>query len=138
MPYKDPKMRRLMSDNYKKNNKEKSAETTKRWRKKNPEKNKTAAWKAFIKREYSLTPEQYQQIIKNQNGICPLCLKQLGASNTIAMDHCHKSKKIRQILHKKCNSVLGFAEDNPFILSRAIAYLYKHNDEDITKEFTAC
>lgn len=138
MPYKDPKMRRLMSENYYKNNKAKRCETIKKWRKANPEKNKITSRKAWLKKLYGITPEQYEQMIKDQNGICPICQKSLGDSNTIGLDHCHETGRVREILHKTCNTMIGLAKEDPFTLSRAISYIYKHKDEDVSKEMIGC
>jgi len=44
--------------------------------------------------------------IKRQRGICPLCkLELLPADATL--DHCHESGRIRQALHRSCNSAEG-------------------------------
>jgi hypothetical protein len=41
------------------------------------------------------------------------------------VDHDHKTKQVRDMLCKPCNTILGFAQENPRVLKRAIAYLRK-------------
>jgi len=41
------------------------------------------------------------------------------------MDHCHKTNKIRGLLCGKCNSAIGFFDDDTELLEKAIDYLKK-------------
>lgn len=44
--------------------------------------------------------------IKKQKGICPLCQEQLLPQDA-ALDHCHKTGKVRAALHLSCNGAEG-------------------------------
>lgn len=46
-----------------------------------------------------------------------------GKIRALAVDHCHKTKKVRKLLCHKCNSALGNFEDNVMFLEEAIKYL---------------
>ncbi len=68
--------------------------------------------------------------------ICPLCGKEI-AKEKAALDHCHRSGKVRRVLHTWCNSVLGRIEnwskrgnwDNIEFLKNVVAYLEsEHTD----------
>jgi len=41
----------------------------------------------------------------------------------LVIDHCHNSKKIRDLLRKRCNSGLGFLGDSVHGLRAAVSYL---------------
>src|SRR5579864_8294327 len=55
-----------------------------------------------LKTRYGLTLDQYEALWEKQNGMCGLCgcpLPKIGSH----LDHDHKSKETRGILHYKCN-----------------------------------
>ena len=47
-----------------------------------------------------------ERLWHEQNGICPLC-EQYITPDTAVLDHCHKTGKIRGVLHRNCNSTEG-------------------------------
>lgn len=46
------------------------------------------------------------------------------------MDHCHVTRRVRGVLCRTCNSMIGFAYDNPDLLLGGADYLKKHKNED--------
>jgi hypothetical protein len=74
--------------------------------------------------KFNIPLEFYDKIYKKQMGRCSICNKrEKDLSQSFAIDHNHKTGKIRGLLCKKCNVLLGFANDNPKILLSAIKYL---------------
>ena len=65
------------------------------------------------------------QTDKNQNGICAICSgKQVQSKNrSLAVDHCHKTNKVRGLLCIECNVGIGKFQDNLQLLISAIKYL---------------
>ena len=59
--------------------------------------------------------ETREEMLKDQDYICPLCGQEIKPENS-ALDHCHKTGKIRGVLHKECNSAEG-AMKSKFIRS---------------------
>jgi len=78
-----------------------------------------------LKRKFGITHEQYEKILAQQKGICAICKKfRLNKGKKyMAIDHCHKSGKIRGILCHFCNRGLGSFEDSQDFLINAIKYL---------------
>ena len=75
-----------------------------------------------IKKEFGISDQQYEALF--QNAYCNICGDK--RREKLVVDHCHESGKLRAILCSNCNTLLGFAEDNPAILERAINYLRRH------------
>jgi hypothetical protein len=75
-----------------------------------------------LKHLYGLTPEQYNEILEEQNG-CKICHKK---SDRYHVDHDHSTGKVRGILCLSCNVAIGHFSDNLSTLQNAIAYLSKH------------
>lgn len=78
-----------------------------------------------LKRKFGLTHEQYEEMLKLQNGVCLICKRYRIASNKhhMVIDHCHKTGKIRGILCNWCNRGIGLFEDNLELLENAKLYL---------------
>jgi hypothetical protein len=75
-------------------------------------------------RRYHLTLEQLSKLIRQQK-VCPICgvgLKDLELRN-VCVDHNHTTGKLRGILCRKCNIVLGMAGDRVDVLKAAVHYL---------------
>ena len=98
-----------------------------KWRKNNPDK-----WKSLkLKRKYGITTNQYNQILELQNGVCAICgnLETTIKNNqsqkicSLAVDHDHKTGKVRGLLCSNCNKAIGFLKENIDSFYSAIKYL---------------
>lgn len=83
-------------------------------------------------RKYGITYSLYKEMLDKQEGLCavsgrPETTMQQGDPRQLALDHDHKTKKIRQLLRNNCNSILGHAGDSPELLVKLIIYLDKHS-----------
>ena len=82
----------------------------------------------YYKKRYGIDLQEYNQLLISQNNKCAICkideneIKH-GRNTYFAVDHCHKTGKVRGLLCYKCNSVLGFVNDNIDNLVNAIKYL---------------
>ena len=79
-----------------------------------------------LMRKYGIDTNEYNQLLESQNYTCAIC----GSTETggkgkkhFSVDHCHTTKKVRGLLCKSCNIMLGEAKDNTRILSKALEYL---------------
>jgi hypothetical protein len=77
------------------------------------------------KDKYNL--KRYELLLNEQNGVCKICLEKESSRRykTLAVDHCHRTNKVRGLLCSNCNRGLGLFKDNPKILNNAAAYLTK-------------
>jgi hypothetical protein len=82
-----------------------------------------------LKRRYGLSLEEYEDIKKSQKGVCFIC-KETNGEKPLAVDHCHKTGKVRGLLCCKCNRALGYFKDSVINLKKAISYLEKSREEN--------
>lgn len=77
-----------------------------------------------IEKVYGITIEAYNLLMEWQGGVCYICQKP-SRVRRLAVDHDHKTGKVRGLLCRRCNrEVLGyFANDQIEAFERAIAYL---------------
>lgn len=80
----------------------------------------------------TLTRGQYDQMRSAQNDTCAICkqpeavLRPSGSVKNLAVDHCHDTGKIRELLCSNCNMMLGLLGDDPERMERAAEYLREH------------
>lgn len=85
-----------------------------------------------LKRLYGMTPEDYDDLLEEQNGCCAICGtddpggKWRAEITYFTVDHCHDTGKVRGLLCVKCNRGLGLFNDNPERLESSAAYLRRH------------
>ena len=79
-----------------------------------------------ILRRYGITPEQYDDMLAAQGGVCAVCLTRPNEGRPLQVDHCHESERIRALLCHRCNSTLGHAQDDIARLEGLIRYLKEH------------
>lgn len=137
-----------------------SAERTRRYREKHPERvrearlrrAKTPEQKAYmrdwiredrqknpdryadreLRKHYGITLALYEQIFTFQNGRCAICqtTEAKGHGKRLSVDHCHKTQRLRGLLCNNCNNGLGRFLDDPALLRAAILYLERHTNGD--------
>lgn len=106
----------------------KKAGATKAWVIKNPEKSYRNDRNKHLKKRYGITLDDYNKMWEQQKGLCFLCEKPEAIFNrrrtkVLAVDHNHKTGKIRSLLCMKCNTAIGQIDDNPIILMKLLNYL---------------
>lgn len=75
---------------------------------------------------YGLSLDQYNKMFFEQDGRCLGCGKsQDHFQRRLAVDHDHKTGKVRGLLCTKCNRAVGCSDDNPQILRQLANYLEK-------------
>jgi len=80
-----------------------------------------------LKRNYGITLAEHKQMFEEQKGLCAICKKEGdGKWKKLCVDHDHKTGKVRQLLCRNCNMVLGQVGDNVQNLQNMIEYLTRH------------
>ena len=95
------------------------AEYARKWRAANPEKSKNN----YLKKCYGITLEQYNEMLIKQNGVCAICCEKDPNFDNLAVDHDHKTNKVRGLLCHLCNRALGMFKDDGIRIKNAIIYL---------------
>lgn len=120
---------RLRNIEWRKNNPERYRKAVSNWRLRNPEYESSLK----LKHRYGITTEQYVEMVKVQNNRCAICRNEETALHNstkqvqkLAVDHCHKTGKVRELLCQDCNRGIAKFHEDPLRLQRAIEYLDKH------------
>lgn len=79
-----------------------------------------------LKSNHKLDLSSYDTLLNLQKGECAICMK--VPSKPLFVDHCHATGKIRDLLCQQCNTLLGMAFDNTWILENAISYLRRQEN----------
>lgn len=77
-------------------------------------------------KQYGLSLDSYEEMLKKQDFKCKICNKQ--NKSVLAVDHDHKTGRIRGLLCFSCNVILGNAKDDEKILLKSIEYLRNSNE----------
>jgi len=98
------------------------------YRRNNRDKIRLDERKRLLKKKYGITIIQYNEMFTSQNGECYICgTHQDKLRRALAVDHSHHTGKVRGLLCDKCNSLLGYENDNIETLKKAIEYLETNN-----------
>jgi len=74
-------------------------------------------------RIYGLSQIAFDILLNKQGGVCAICKKAEKNGRELSVDHDHVTGKVRGLLCKKCNSVLGYIADDSKIAQAVIDYL---------------
>lgn len=103
----------------------------KKYFKERPEKRQSAILSSRggrLRREFGITEEQWDKMFDRQNGLCPICDRQLyrpynkEGKRSAAVDHDHKTGRVRGLTCFLCNQH-RIAMNTPETARRLITYL---------------
>lgn len=71
-----------------------------------------------LRSKYGITADEYQALLGRQGGVCAICrqpekLMRGGRVRRLAVDHDHRTGRIRGLLCHSCNATIGFLRDDP-------------------------
>jgi hypothetical protein len=95
-------------------------EYQRKYREANPQPTKTDRRRGSVRHPYGVSPEQKQQMLHAQGGLCAICRQSFDLQN---IDHCHATGKVRGLLCRHCNLGLGHFKDDVARMQAAIDYL---------------
>jgi uncharacterized protein affecting Mg2+/Co2+ transport len=122
--WRNPEKHRAAARERRKNNPDRYKSYVRKYR----EKNVDAERARHLMREYGITVEQYNAMEVQQGGVCAICKQpetqeRNGVKYRLAVDHCHKTGKVRGLLCFKCNSAMGSFEKRDVPLANVEKYL---------------
>ena len=87
-------------------------------------------------KKFGLNAKLYTELLEKQGFMCKICGKKHEHKPAVkwgrahlAVDHSHKTGKIRGLLCHACNVALGLFKDSPETLYRAAEYLQQADEE---------
>lgn len=87
----------------------------------------------MLLRNYGITYKEYLIKLSSQNNVCAICYEpeisfcsKSQKIKSLAVDHNHKTGKIRGLLCTKCNSALGKLRESPIIITNMLKYITKY------------
>ncbi len=119
------------SNGYYHNNEEERREYSRKYKKDNPqqiidyelmnkEKRRLQHQEAHLLRSYGISKDIFDGLFILQKKKCLICKKDL---ESYCVDHDHKTGEFRGLVCKRCNTVMGFVDDDISILNNMIKYL---------------
>jgi len=118
---------------WQKNNRAKTNKYFIEWGNKNPEKLEAKNLRRKSRTlGVKITHEEYKTLLSRQKKLCAICKNgetakhKSGSICILSIDHNHKTKKVRGLLCKKCNTAIGMLNDDPKLVLKAFHYLSKN------------
>lgn len=79
------------------------------------------------KSRYGISQEEYDRLFEEQRGCCAVCWQESG-DEELAVDHDHMTNKIRGLLCRQCNTLVGVVESG--FVQLAIQYLKRYGAKE--------
>lgn len=77
-----------------------------------------------LRNRYGLSRQQWHAIRAKESYKCMICgISEHAINRPLMVDHCHRNKRVRGVLCRHCNTLLGMAKDKIRVLRAAIKYL---------------
>lgn len=80
----------------------------------------------LMRSKYGIEPSDFEAMHNRAGGVCEICKGPptvYQGHETLCIDHCHTTGKVRGLLCAKCNQALGLFQDSTWNLEAAISYL---------------
>lgn len=92
--------------------------------------NKVELYKSKIEKKYGITIDDYEKLRLQQNDSCAICgLTEEENGKLLAIDHNHKTKKVRELLCSGCNLIVGALKEDANLCLKIKFYIEKHEGE---------
>lgn len=94
----------------------------------------TKNWvKARKAKRVGITAQRFDEMMRNQGGVCAICHSTNKNGNALSIDHNHKTGKVRSLLCSNCNFGIGYFYEDISKMENALRYLKKWNVEEVTE-----
>lgn len=78
--------------------------------------------RARLRHRYGIEADEYDALLLAQGGCCAICGAKPGA-RSLDVDHEHEGDKVRGLLCRNCNHLIGKCRESTTVLRKAIEYL---------------
>jgi len=85
----------------------------------------------YLIRRYGITSTEYEKILTSQGGTCAICGRN-PRTRRLAVDHDHRTGKVRGLLCWTCNKKVIGNRNDPAIFDAAAAYLRSADQRILT------
>lgn len=87
--------------------------------------------RAIVKFQFNI--DDFYKMLEAQNNRCAICgnletRRFNGNITRLALDHCHKTGRVRGLLCHACNTGIGKFNDDIELMGKAMKYIRKHNE----------
>jgi hypothetical protein len=93
---------------------------------KNRDRNLITMRRNRLKKQFGITPEDYDTLLRLQDYKCVICYEPCPTGNRLAVDHDHHDGSLRGLLCLPCNTHLGKIKEAPATVASALVYLAAH------------
>ena len=119
---------------HQKENNEKDRKRSKvRWKDKDKEKKRLRPYQ--IMASHGIVETEYDSKLASQNNLCGLCHKPFYGvgreKGSPVLDHSHASGKLRDFIHRECNTALGLLNEDPAICRSMADYIERHGVNNV-------
>ena len=81
---------------------------------------------AYLRKYYNVTLEDYEKLLNRQRQRCFICHRAASIfRQSLSVDHCHVSGRVRGLLCHQCNRGLRYFSDNAEYLRRAAKHVQR-------------
>ena len=82
-------------------------------------------YKKWKLRQYGLTLEQFEELLRAQNNRCRICSQEFSTKGRFrpCVDHCHSVGHVRGLLCQNCNTAIGLLSNSVTRVERLLKYL---------------
>ena len=95
-----------------------------------PDRRREIHRKYIYKKNYGITLEEYDAMLKDQGGVCACCgSDNPGGYGRFVVDHNHRTGRVRSLLCNRCNVVYGQLEESANLIINLLRYHLKHNQK---------
>lgn len=84
----------------------------------------------MVAKTYGLEAGEYEQMYKEQGGVCAICQRATGKTKRLAVDHDHDTGLVRGLLCGPCNKLVGYFRNSPEAFDRAASYLRRAQEKN--------
>jgi len=102
----------------------------KRYKENHAKRDRKTQLRGHLRRKYSITLEDYNSMVEEQNGLCAICGRtnsKKGVFERLAVDHNHISGQIRGLLCNRCNVILGLGDEDINTFKNIISYIIERD-----------